>query len=468
MVIVNCPIADCAFATEDADPAIAVVLLTLHGNVNHSAAPAASQKGPSVDRPRIDLGTDTETWNMFERRWEAFRRVAGFSEATASAQLFHCATEALGDVLLKSDPHMATRPLDHVLIAMRTLAVIPVSRGVIRAELMRMDQSPDEAFRTFAARVRGKAEMCGFRIQCQCACALTFPSDYTDDMVRDVLMAGIADLDIRREALGAPDMQEMPINEIIAFVERREMARNALPAHSLSAVSSFKHDAARREREANKQETPRVENMTKKAPCPDCKKLFLLFSGRNTTAHRQCLDCFRLQRRRRRDAERTSTPTSNVLEATSDEHCFAQISGAHIVPKTAHWRKAQASETRVVALEHHIFSAGEWRRARFAEHPTVQLQVSIAHKNGNRTTQSRSVDITAITDTGAQSNLWSLREFLTAGFSKDALLPVSLGLRAANATPIKIAGAFFAKLDGYASDGSMVTCRSMIYVSETV
>ena len=48
-------------------------------------------------------------------------------------------------------------------------------------------------------------------------------------MIRDVLLAGIADVDIRREALGMPDIQDKNTNDIVALIESREMARNATP-----------------------------------------------------------------------------------------------------------------------------------------------------------------------------------------------------------------------------------------------
>ena len=58
-------------------------------------------------------------------------------------------------------------------------------------------------------------------------------------MVKEVLLAGIANLDIRREALSIP---KMTINDVIAFVEDREMAKNAIPSQSLSALSSYNSD----------------------------------------------------------------------------------------------------------------------------------------------------------------------------------------------------------------------------------
>ena len=233
---------------------------------------------------------------MFERRWEGFRSVAGFQTAAAPAQLFHCATEALGNVLLKSDSDLMTRTLTEVMATMRTFVIIPVSRGVVQAELMRMDQCAEEAFRMFAAHVRGKADTCGFQTQCTCACGAHFNSAYTDDMVCDVLMTGIADADIRQEALGAPALQDIDINGIITFVERREMARDALPTSALAGISSFKRNATKLEpsHQVTKPMPPPASSRT--SVCPECNKPFLPFTSKNMSAHRQCIDCFCMRR----------------------------------------------------------------------------------------------------------------------------------------------------------------------------
>ena len=70
-------------------------------------------------------------------------------------------------------------------------------------ELVRMQQERDESFRAFAARVRVKAETCAYTTKCTSTTSLR-EVDFTDSIIRDVLIAGIADLDIRREVLGRP------------------------------------------------------------------------------------------------------------------------------------------------------------------------------------------------------------------------------------------------------------------------
>ena len=53
-------------------------------------------------------------------------------------QLLQCAGDDLSEMLLKADPRISTRPIDDVLAAMKSLAVIPVAKGIVCAELMQM------------------------------------------------------------------------------------------------------------------------------------------------------------------------------------------------------------------------------------------------------------------------------------------------------------------------------------------
>ena len=256
MVVVTCPIRDCGFKTDDLPDGIVVSLLNLHA-LEHSRPTNTASRGPKLNRPTIDVGVDEETWNAFFRRWETFRVGSDISDAAAPTQLFQCASEGLGDLLLKSDPSLHTKDLEHVVTAMRSLAVIPVARGVIRAELFQMRQSHEEPIRTFSARVRGKAETCGFTTSTKCPHGSPMQADYTEEVIRDVLLAGICDLDIRRDALSMTGILEKSVNDVVSIIEGREMARNATPVpSSVAALSNYKRD--------------KLKDPPTPVPCPDC------------------------------------------------------------------------------------------------------------------------------------------------------------------------------------------------------
>ena len=86
---------------------------------------------------------------------------------------------------------------------------------------------------TFAARARGKAETCEVSAKCEC----TKTVNYSDHMIRDVLLNGISDLDIRCEVLGVPEILSRTVIDVIGLVEGKEMALKAVPSSNLSSVS---------------------------------------------------------------------------------------------------------------------------------------------------------------------------------------------------------------------------------------
>ena len=113
------------------------------------------------------------------RRWEVFKSGSGIDDASAPSQLFQCAGTELGDSLLKANPNAASGTLTQLLAAMRSLAVIPVATCVLRTELLQLRQERDEPFRTFTAKVRGKAETCSYTASCTCGASV----DYTNHVI---------------------------------------------------------------------------------------------------------------------------------------------------------------------------------------------------------------------------------------------------------------------------------------------
>ena len=108
-----------------------------------------------------------------------------------------------------------------------------------------MRQDPGEPLRTFAARVQGKAETCEFKTtfngHCSnCQTAMSGEVYYTEEVIRDILLNGIADLDIRFEALSTEGIQTKPVTDAIAFVETRETACNANPTSAVSELSEYR------------------------------------------------------------------------------------------------------------------------------------------------------------------------------------------------------------------------------------
>ena len=133
---------------------------------------------------------------------------------TSDDEFFQCASQSLGDIMLKFDPDLLSKKIDKVIEITKSLAVIPIAViPITRAELLQMKQSDEEPVRTFAARVRGKAEICNFMTSVSCKCGETCSVDYTEEVIRDVLLSGLADIEICREALSISEMENKTIND---------------------------------------------------------------------------------------------------------------------------------------------------------------------------------------------------------------------------------------------------------------
>ena len=445
-MIIQCPYPGCNYEAENDDAQIIVALLNIHAQTHATAPARPTAPQPKLDRPRVDMGIDEEVWNSFIRRWEAFRVGSCISIDTAPMQLFQCATESLGDLILKAYPDIQSQSLADVLKKMRELAVIPVAIGVRRAELMDIRQSPDEPFRTFAAKVQGKAETCAFTTTATCSCGSVVQVEYKKESVRDVLLAGIADMDIRREALSTADMQEKSINEVIAFVESREMARNAMPLQSLSALSSYKSVKIKT---APPPKPPNMAN--KKVVCPDCKKTFYQFKQRqngswNTKPFDKCLDCWRSTRKHNPANSVGALSTDDYAISTDDitiDRPVQQISGLEYVDPSK------------------IMSKSELKRSGKASHPRVKINIALG---------SRISSVMAVADSGAMSNVWGMRAFLASGFSKDDLKPVVVDIKAANRVKLNILGHIDAQVFAkcYNDDDEYLDCNTKIYISDSI
>ena len=166
MVVIKCPISGCDYKTPDESSDVVCCLLGLH-KVEHEQSSGSSshtlvQNAPQLNRPRVDRGINQETWLAFIRRWEAFKIGSNIGSENAGIQLFQCAQDKLGDLMLANDPRLLTKTENYVAKLMESVAVIKVAIGVKRAELMGMCQGHDDPFRTFVTRVRSKAETCNF------------------------------------------------------------------------------------------------------------------------------------------------------------------------------------------------------------------------------------------------------------------------------------------------------------------
>ncbi|MEL6804106.1 MAG: hypothetical protein AAFO91_10025, partial [Bacteroidota bacterium] len=351
--------------------------------------------------------------------------------------------------MLKSNPGITDCSPEVVMEAMEKLAVIPAAKSVSRAELMKMSQGSDESIRTFAAKVQGKAQTCGFVTKFKCTCEKESSVNYTQEIIKDVLLSGIADVEIQTTVFDVEGIEEKSVNEIVALIERKEKARKAYHHTAVSALSSFKRSQNPASKTASHRKQP--PKPSPRTPCPKCKRPYRKHNGRNVKPFDVCIECFR--------GKRGSIPSAsnNMLANASDsDESTAALLQDKPVSSVNVVQNSECNVSRFVRAHCERLCSMSVR-----DHPRINL--CVRHLGG-----TRRAPVVGIADTGAQSNVWGMSEFLSAGFKMSDLKPCSLKITAANKQRLPVAGGFMCCIEGDRKNGEAVSCIAMVYVSEWV
>lgn len=105
---------------------------------------------------------------------------------------------------------------------------------------------------------------------------------YTGEMICGVLLNRIAGDDICKETLITDGMQEKLIAEVIAIIESREIAHNANPSSSLSAMSAYRracqNGQGSTQSATTRSQSPSLADRARTSLCPGCGSSFHIFS----------------------------------------------------------------------------------------------------------------------------------------------------------------------------------------------
>ena len=157
-------------------------------------APTNSQKLPPIPRPTVKQDISEEDCVSFISEWNNFKRCTSIPGNIAADQLYHCCEPSLARLIVREQPQIVSLGEEELLAAMKRLAVIKIATSVRRTNLLASKQSHGESAREFYANIKAAAATCNYRVKCmrEC-CAEEAMVDYTSDVVKDVLIVGIAD-----------------------------------------------------------------------------------------------------------------------------------------------------------------------------------------------------------------------------------------------------------------------------------
>ena len=226
---IQCSAPDCNHNFGTATGGALERLIDLHARTAHppEAPPQANNvKAEKVRRPSITSQGTTEDWTYFKSRWEEYKAATKLAGEDLVYQLLETCEESLRKDLTRCYGTLVGETEANVLNFIKILAIRPENAMVNRVKLQNLHQERDEPMRSFVARLRGQAGACTFTKTKRCQCGQDVIVDFSEDMVRDSLVRGLEDEDIRLHLLGQAN-QDMTLEETLQLAEAQECGRRS-------------------------------------------------------------------------------------------------------------------------------------------------------------------------------------------------------------------------------------------------
>ena len=108
---------------------------------------------------------------------------------------------------------------------MESVAVIKVSLSFKRAKLVSFCQDQYEPFRKSTTCVLSKAKTCNFTTVIESECRKKNVTKYTEEVIKDMMLAGVGDKDIRKVVLSTENILSRSQFDIIFYIVNKETGR---------------------------------------------------------------------------------------------------------------------------------------------------------------------------------------------------------------------------------------------------
>ena len=225
-----CPYGSCEFVTVEAEVADGMRMLEMHERASHPRPEAGEQiqqpvKTEKVKRPQLvvkDGYVSEEAFGFFQHNWGEYKKLAAITTAVKQ-HLASCLGEEISELLYSKFGAEGYEALteEGLMEAARGMVVKSRNKLVMQLQLQKMMQGPDQPVQTYVANLKATARTCGYRMQCTDAnCNKVV--DYTDAMVLQQMIRGLADDEIQRKLLAKT---EMTLGEAEKFVMAEESGK---------------------------------------------------------------------------------------------------------------------------------------------------------------------------------------------------------------------------------------------------
>ena len=223
-------------------------LLSLHTSAVHAVQQPQQhvcQTGSKLEklpRPVFTLNMTEAAWDYKVIEWESYIQQTTATDNAKLLQLRAACDDGLRSRVYDSGDFANLNNVTLLLARMKELAVVTVHKSVHIMNLYKMVQQSDENIRAFSARLTGTADMCGMSVRCV-TCQVDI--SYRDEVVKQIIITGMFNLDIRQRVLSRTKIGELPtLSTLVEYIAAEEAS--VTESHDLHRPASASLSAVRR------------------------------------------------------------------------------------------------------------------------------------------------------------------------------------------------------------------------------
>ena len=230
-LVLKCEFDDCSYVSEKSKIEICLRLLEMHMSAKHAPPKAVPKPKPSsssvkpekAKRPELSAEVSDEDWAYFLSRWGDYKKSTALEGEEIVLQLMECCCEQLRRdhhrTFSNGEEGTGTPTETERLAQLKQLAVRKKNRAVNRVKLGTLKQDKGEPVRKWAGRVRSLATVNEYSVVCK---KCQGPVSYTDAVIMDQVITGLAESEIQKDVLSHPEAATMDLEKLLLFVEGKE------------------------------------------------------------------------------------------------------------------------------------------------------------------------------------------------------------------------------------------------------
>ena len=242
MVQVDCYVGGCAFRTPEASEAVSAAILAHHLSTEHP--PAQRPRPPTLPQPKLAAQVSRERYEEFLKEWGQFKTASGLAAGQLTSYLLNSCEPSLKTDIQSAVANVTAQTEAEVLEHIKEHAVITRDQSSLLTELLSVRQDQEETVRKFLSRAQAIARNCGLHTPCPTpGCASQAPPyiEFTDIVVKAVVLNGLNDVETRRDVLGTSGLSGKSLAETITLVQDKETAARSVSQRGTQAgaVTSY-------------------------------------------------------------------------------------------------------------------------------------------------------------------------------------------------------------------------------------